>query len=150
MSFGDHVESDIDFTLSVTQTGGQWRVAAVVQGVPNLQFGASSALLLAAIAAATTPILLAIPFVGLFLTAAVDGILAAIAIAGVTGFLGPILTPFVSGLRIPIYDQPVNFEVLPAESPVDPAITITIDTLTADVQHNAPEDELVLAADISA
>jgi hypothetical protein len=41
-----------------------------------------------------------------FVTIAMDGILAAIGVAGVTGFLGPILTPFISGLKIPIYAQP--------------------------------------------
>jgi hypothetical protein len=149
VSFGDFVESDIDFTLSISQTGGQWRVEAVVQGVPNLEIGASTAAaLLAAIALELDAIVT--PIAGPFANIVVDAILGAIAIADLTGFLGPILTPFVSGLRIPIYNQPVNFEVLPAESPVDPAITITIDTLTADVQHNAPEDELVLTADISA
>ncbi|HTG61945.1 MAG TPA: hypothetical protein VMG63_21370 [Terriglobia bacterium] len=44
------------------------------------------------------PNLLAIPFIGPFLALAVDVILAAIGIAGLLGFLGPLLTPFVSGL----------------------------------------------------
>jgi hypothetical protein len=126
-----------------------WNVQAVIVGVPNLQFGATSALLLVAIGAAVTPILLAIPFIGPFLAIAVNAILAIIGIAGVTGLLGPIITPFVSGLKIPIYKQPQLFEVLPIEGPVDPAVTITIDAITARVE-NSGEDELVLTADISA
>lgn len=118
-------------------------------GHPSLQFGATSAALLLAIGAAVTPILLAIPFIGPFLAIAVNAILAAIAIAGVTGFLGPIITPFVSGLHIPIYEQAQSFEVLPASSAVDPKVDIVLDLVAADVQHNAPEDELVLTADIS-
>jgi len=100
------------------------------------------------IGAAITPILLAIPFVGLFLALAVDTILALIGVAGLTGLLGPILTPFVSGLRIPIYKQPQLFEVLPLEGPIDPAVHVTIDAIAARVE-SSDEDELVLTADIS-
>ena len=33
---------------------------------------------------------------------------------------------------------------------IDPAVSVHIDAIGAEVQHNAPEDELVLSADISA
>jgi hypothetical protein len=149
VSFSDFLRATVDFGLSVSLAGTDWKVEAVVLGVPSLSFGATSALLLAAIGAAATPVLLAIPFIGPFLAIAVDGILAAIAIAGVTGLLGPILTPFVSGLKIPIYKQPKLFQVLPAAGPNDPKVDITLDLITAGVQHNGTEDELVLTADIS-
>jgi hypothetical protein len=150
VSFGDFAQGTIDFGLNVALSGGNWKVKAIVQGVPSLQFGAATAGLLAAIGLAATPILLAIPFIGPFLAIAVNAILGLIAIAGVLGFLGPIITPFVSGLEIPIYDQPQLFEVLPAEGPVDPKVDITIDTIAAVIAHNAPEDELVLTASVSA
>jgi hypothetical protein len=150
VSFGDFLKATIDFTPDVTLTAGTWKVQADVLGVPNLQFGATSAALLAAIGAAATPILLAIPFIGPFLALAVDAILALIAIAGVTGFLGPIITPFVSGLKIPIYEQPKLFVALPAEGPFDPKVDFTIDAISAVVAHNGTEDELVLGANISA
>jgi hypothetical protein len=149
VSFGDFVKATGDFRLDITLVGGVWKVQAIVVGVPQFQFGGTSALLLAAIGAAATPILLAIPFIGPFLAIAVNAILLAIGIAGVTGFLGPILTPFVSGLKIPIYGQPKIFPILPAESPVDPQVDITIDLIAASVVHNGTEDELVLIADIS-
>jgi hypothetical protein len=149
VSFGDFLQTTADLNLDINLTGSNWIVEARVQTVPSLQFGATSALLLAAIGAAVTPILLAIPFIGLFLAIAVDIILATIAVAGVTGFLGPIITPFVSGLKVPIYRQPRQFVVLPASSPVDPRVDVTIDLITASVAHNAPEDELVLTADLS-
>jgi len=148
VSFSDFIKATGDFRLDISLSGGVWTVQAVIVGVPNLQFGATTALLLAAIGAAVTPILLAIPFIGIFLAIAVDTILALIGIAGVTGLLGPILTPFVSGLKIPVYKQPQLFEVLPVEGPVDPAVHITIDAITASVT-NSGEDELVLTADIS-
>lgn len=149
VSFGDFVKATGDFRLDISLTGGVWKVQAVIVGIPNLQFGATTALLLAAIGAAVTPILLAIPFLGPFLAIAVNAILLAIGIAGVTGLLGPILTPFVSGLRIPLYSQPQLFPVLPAESAIDPAVNVTIDLIAAAVV-NSGEDELVLSADISA
>ena len=149
VSFGDFVKATGDFKIKITLSGGVWTVEAVILGIPNLQFGPTTALLLAAIGAAVTPFLLAIPFIGPFLAIAVDAILLAIGIAGLTGFLGPILTPFVSGLKIPIYKEPQVFQVLPAESPVDPKVTITLDMIAAEVAHNGTEDELVLTADIS-
>jgi hypothetical protein len=149
VGFSDFVKATGDFRLDISLSGGVWNVQAVIVGVPSLQFGATSALLLAAIGAAVTPILLAIPFIGPFLAIAVNTILAIIGIAGVTGLLGPIITPFVSGLKIPIYQQPQLFQVLPAESPIDPPVIITIDAIDARVE-NSGEDELVLTADISA
>jgi hypothetical protein len=81
---------------------------------------------------------------------AVNAILLAIGLAGITGFLGPILTPFISGLRIPIgTPQPRTFVVLPAESAVSPAVTITIDAVTAAIANDG-EDELIVGVDISA
>jgi hypothetical protein len=149
VSFGDFVKADIDLGLSVNKVSGNWEVKAIVQGVPSLQFGPGTAGLLIAIGAAATPILLLVPFAGPFLAMAVDAILTGIALAGVTGFLGPIISPFIAGLKIDIYKQPVQFIVLPAESAVDPQVHITIDAIGVDIQHNTPEDELVLTADIS-
>jgi hypothetical protein len=149
VNFSDFLKATGDFRLDIALVGGQWQVQAVIVGVPNLQFGATSALLLAAIGAALTPLLLAIPFIGPFLAIAVNAVLLAIGIAGITGLLGPILTPFVSGIKIPIYKQPQLFEVLPAQSAIDPAVMITIDAVAARIE-NSGEDELVLTADISA
>jgi hypothetical protein len=148
-TFSDFVKGTGDFRLDISLSGGQWVVQAVIVGVPNLQFGLTSAALLAAIGLAITPVLLAIPFIGPFLAIAANAILIAIGIAGVTGLLGPILTPFVSGLKIPIYKQSKLFEVLSIEGPNDPAVNITIDAIAARVE-NSGEDELVLTADISA
>jgi hypothetical protein len=149
VNFSDFLKATGDFRLDIALVSGQWQVQAVIVGVPNLQFGATSALLLAAIGAALTPLLLAIPFIGPFLAIAVNAVLAIIGIAGITGLLGPILTPFVSGIKIPIYKQPQLFEVLPAQSAIDPAVMITIDAVAARIE-NSGEDELVLTADISA
>ena len=150
VSFGDFLKATVDLQLDISLSAGNWKVQAELLGVPSLQFGATSAALLLAIGAAVTPVLLAVPFIGPFLAIAVDAILAGIAIAGVIGFLGPILTPFVSGLKVDLYDQPQLFEVLPADGPADPSVHVTIDTVNAVVAHNGTEDELVLTADISA
>ncbi len=150
VSFGDFLEATVDLGLDANLVGSEWVAEAVLLGIPSLSFGATSAALLLAIGAAATPILLLVPFIGPFLAIAVNAILAAIAVAGVTGFLGPILTPFLAGLRVEVYRQPVSFEVLPAESAVDPRVDILIDAIGVEVQHNGTEDELVLTADISA
>ena len=136
-----------DFKLNVHQSAGDWLVDLVIVGVPFLQFGPQAALILAAIGAAASLALLAIPFIGPFLALAVAAIIAAIGIAGLTGFLGTIITPFVSGLTFNIYRQPQTLEVLPAAAG-DPAVTVTLDTVAARVD-STDEDELVLTADIS-
>lgn len=148
VSFSDFVNVTADFGLAVTNAGGVWRVEAVVQGAPNLQFGLTTAALLQAIALALTPALLAVPFIGPFLAIAVNTIVLSIGVAGVTGLLGPILTPFVSGLRLKIYEQPASFPALAAAGPTDPAVFLTIDAVDVAIQAS-DEDELVISVDIS-
>lgn len=149
LTLSDFVEATADLGFDVQRSGGAWHVDLIVQNVPTLRFGPGTAALLAVIAAAVTPLLLAIPFLGPFLAIAVNAILLAIGVAGITGLLGPILSPFISGLRIPIYTQPQAFQVVPAAGPLDPAVFITLDAVSAAVQ-SSDEDELVLVIDISA
>jgi hypothetical protein len=149
VSFGDFVKATVDLTLDINLTGGNWVVKAKLLSVPNLQFGLVTAALLAAISAALTLALLAVPFIGPFLALAANLILLAIGIAGLTGLLGQIITPFISGLSIELYKQPQQFEVLPATSLVDPKVDIRLDAINAAVAHNGTEDELVLTADVS-
>lgn len=148
VSLGDWVEASADFGLDIALTGGHWRVRGVVQSVSQLQFGPATAGMLVLIGLAITPLLLAIPFIGPFVAIAVNAILAAIGIAGLTGFLGPILSPFVSGLAIPIYSQPQHFQVLPAAGAHDPAVFVTLDAVSAAIR-STDEDELVLGIDIT-
>lgn len=148
VNLGDWVEATADFGLDIALVAGNWRVRAVVQNVSQLQFGPATAGMLIVIGLAITPLLLLIPFIGPFVAIAVNAILAAIGIAGLFGFLGPIISPFVSGMTIPIYEQPQHFQVLPAAGPNDPAVFITLDAVSAEVQ-SSDEDELVLGIDIS-
>jgi len=148
VSFGDSLRATADFGLLATLNAGRWKVEVVIQGVPNLQFGATTAALLLAISAALTPILLLIPFIGPLLAIVANAILLAIGIGGLTGLLGPMLTPFIAGLKFQVYDRPKTLEILPAMGPVDPAVFIEIDTVTAAV-FGTDEDELVLSIDIS-
>jgi hypothetical protein len=136
-----------DFSLNAHLSGSDWLIDIVVVGIPFLQIGPAAAAILAAIGAAASLILLAVPFIGPFLAAAVAGITAFIGIAGVTGLLGPILTPFVSGLTFNVYKQPKLFQVLPPALP-DPAVNVNLDTITA-VVASSNEDELVISVDIS-
>ena len=149
VSLADFVKVTGDFGLLAQQSGANWEVKVVIQGVPSLQFGPTTAGLLVAIGAAVTPVLLLVPFIGPFLAGAVNLILLSIGIAGLTGFLGPIISPFISGLAFKVYDQPVSFPVLPADGPVDPPVNVQIDAVNAEVT-GAGEDELVVSVDISA
>lgn len=148
VSLSDFVEASADLGIDVALNAGNWKVQLVVQSLRELRFGPGTAGLLAAIGLAITPVLLAVPFIGPFLAIAVAGILAAIGIGGITGLLGPILSPFISGLKIPIYDQPQHFLVLPASSATEPDVFIDIDAVTAEIR-SSDEDELVLSIDIS-
>ncbi len=145
----DWVEATADFGLDIGLNAGNWKVQGVVQNVSQLQFGPATAGMLLVIGAAITPLLLAIPFIGPFIAIAVDAVLLAIGVAGLTGLLGPIISPFISSLKIPIYSQPQHLQILPANGPNDPAVFITLDTVKAEIQGNG-EDELVLGVDVSA
>ena len=138
-----------DFRLNVLLTGGNWLVDAVVVGVPSLQISAAAVALLAAIGAAVSAALLLVPGIGPLLALAAAAIIAAIGIAGVTGLLGPILTPFVAGLTFNVVPpQPQVFQVIPA-SPGEAAVTVNIDSLAATLVASPGEDELRVDADIS-
>jgi hypothetical protein len=149
VSHSDVVKFTADFKLNVHLTGGQWFVDVVIVGIPFLQIGPAAAAILLAIDAAATLILLAIPFIGPFLALAVNFIIVAVGIAGITGLLGPLLTPFVSGLTFNVYKQSQLFEVLPAAGPIDPAVKVNLDAIAAAVDGSGGEDELVISIDIS-
>ena len=149
VSYADTIKFTADFTLNAQLSGSTWLVDVVIVGIPALDLSPAAAAILVAIAAAVTPILLAIPFIGPFLAIAVDAILAAIGIAGITGLLGPLLTPLVSGLTFNIYKHSKVFEVLPNSSPIDPAVDINLDMIAASVAAS-DKNELVVTADISA
>jgi hypothetical protein len=149
VTLSDFVKATVDTRLKISLVGGVWRVEAEILSVPDLTTGINTALILAALSAAITPVLLTIPFIGPFLAIAVNIILVAIGVAGVLGLLGPILSLFVSGLTFKLYEQPKLFQMLPAEGPFDPKVDFNIDAVNAVVAHNGNEDELVLTADIS-
>jgi hypothetical protein len=138
-----------DFSLRPHLVGPNWLIDVVIVGIPLLQFGPAAAAILTALGVAAAGVLSLIPFIGPFLGGVVAAIIAVIGIAGVTGLLGAILTPFVSGLTFTIYRQPKIFSVLPATLPLDPAVKINLDAITASVS-GTDEDELVIAVDISA
>lgn len=148
VSYSDMVKFTADFSLNVYLSGGNWNVDIVIVGIPSLAIGPAAAAILVAIGTAAGLALLVVPFIGPFLAGAVIAITAAIGIAGITGLLGPILSLFVSGLSFNVYKQPKVFEVLPAALPLDPAVKVNIDSVTAAVVAS-DEDELVLTADIS-
>lgn len=148
ISFSDFLQVTADFQLEIQLVGGMWQVNAKLLALPNLQFGVPSAAILALIGAVAVPILLAVPFIGPFLAAAVAAILAAVGIAGLTGFLGPILTPFISGMKFKVYERPRVVQLLPFQSAIDPVVDITIDRVEAFIA-NDQEDELIVGLDIS-
>lgn len=147
-SFSDTVTFTGDFTLVAHLAGPTWLVDVVIVGVPLLQFGATTAAILAALGIAIAAAVAWVPFIGPFLAAAVLVIIAAIGVAGLTGLLGAILTPFVSGLTFNIYQQPKLFPALSASGPIDPEVDVTIAALGAAVQAT-DKNELVLSADIA-
>ena len=148
IGFGDFVRFTADFRPVVTLSAGVWKIDIVIVGVPSLQLGAASILLIAAIGAALSLAMLGIPFIGPFLAGAVLAITAFIGVAGATGLLGPILTLFIAGMSFNIYNQPRVFEVLPSGGPVDPPVHINLDAIAASVQ-STDKDELVVTVDIS-
>ena len=149
VSFGDFLKTTVDLGVALTLVSGVWQVEGVVQGVPNLQFGASTAALLAAIGLAVAAAVAWVPLIGPFLAVLALGVTAAIGIAGLTGLLGPIISPFISGTAVPDHRgaRPVRgaARLRPRSTPPSSSPSRS---LGVEVQNNPPEDELVLLADI--
>lgn len=127
-------------------TAGVWKAEAVVQGVPSLTIGIATVAMVTAIGAAVAWV----PLIGPFLALLVAAATAVFGVAALSGLLGPILTPFVAGTQIPVHTRPQVLQVVPDQGPNDPAVSISLDSVAVEIQHNSPEDELVLLADISA
>lgn len=147
LSHSGTVNFTADFALNPNLSGGFWNIDLVVLGTPFVQLGPAAVAILSAIGLAASLALAVIPFIGPFLAGAALAITAAIGVAALTGLLGQIITPFVSGLSITIYRQPQLFQVLPATGP-DAAVNVTITSLAASVQ-STDEDELVIEAEIT-
>ena len=148
ISFSDTLTITGDFTVSTAQVGPNWIVSITIQSVPLLQFGAGTAALLAVIGAAVTAAVIWIPFIGPFLAGLAVAVIAAIGIAGLTGLLGDIITPFISGLTFTLPPLPATMQVLPAGGAIDPEVDVTITALAAAVQAS-DKNELVLSASIA-
>jgi hypothetical protein len=150
VSFSDVVKFTADFKFNVfLNSSSQWQVDAVIVGIPFLQLTPAATAILAAIGLAAAAILAPIPFIGPLLAGAVLLITATIGIAGLTGWLGALLSPFVSGLSFTVYKQPQNFEVLPVGGAFDPAVNVILDSVAVAVDGSGGEDELVLTVEIS-
>lgn len=150
IALGDFVKATVDLGILVGLAGGIWTAEAVVQGVPSLTTGIATVAMVTAIGAAVSLAVAFVPLIGPFLAILVAAVTAVFGVAALTGLLGPIITPFVSGMKVPIYSRPQALEILPAQGPNDPPVLITLDAIAVEVQNNPPEDELVLLADISA
>ncbi len=148
ISHSGTVDFGVDLRLDATLVGSTWRVEAVLIAVPTLSLGASGALLVAAIGAAVSLALLAVPFIGPLLALASAVVFGAFSLANVLGLLGTILTPFIAGLRILLREQP-RFTQIMAAAGTDPAVFIRIDALDAVLDGSAGEDELIITADIA-
>jgi hypothetical protein len=149
VSYSDTILFTADFSLNAHLSGVNWLVDVVIDGVPMLDLSAAAIAILAALGAALTPILLAIPFIGPFLALAVDAILGLIGVAALLGVLGPLLSAFIAGLTFNIYTHNKVFEVVPSGGATDPAVDITLDLIQAAVVAT-DKNELVVTANISA
>ena len=148
VSFSSFVNFDADFKLNIHLTGTTWFIDAVVVGVPILQLSPAAAALLAAIGVAVGIALAPIPFIGPLLAGAVIAITSGIGVAGLLGLLGPLITPFVTGLTFNMAQVDQLFEVIPAALP-DPAVDVVIDNITTMLDGSGGEDELVVNVDFS-
>ena len=145
--FSSSAALSADFGIMVHLTSGTWFVDVVIQDVRKLDLGAAAAALLVVLWAAISAALTAIPFIGLVLGAITALLTAAFGLAEVSGLLGQIVSPFVSGLTFNVYQQPQVFPMLPASGPFDPAVNVTLVAVTAGVQ-STDKNELVLSVDI--
>lgn len=136
-----------DFELKTDLVGTEWDIDIVILGVPSLDLGAAATALLEAIMVALSLALDAVPIVGPFLGLIVDAVAAAFGVAEVTGLLGDLLTPLVSGLTFDLYKQPQTFQVIPSGGPLDPAVSVTLTNLAAVIEDDG-KPELVVSVDI--
>ncbi|MDP9104322.1 MAG: hypothetical protein M3N49_00065 [Candidatus Eremiobacteraeota bacterium] len=155
VSHSGRLDLTASFHLETSQTGSaqdpRWQLALVIDAVPNLQLDLASALLLGALLGAITVVLYAIPFIGLIIGTLFAIVSTIITIGAATGFLGPIITPFVRGLKFKLYEHSARLPIVAAAGPDDPEVNLTIAALRATVEDGPAPDgkrDLVIAAEI--
>ena len=146
VNYSDTVVFSSDFAIVPHLVGAQWWVDLTIIGFPNINLSPTAAAILSGLGLALGAVLLAVPFIGPFLAGLVVLLLNTIAIAGVTGLLGPIVSVFVSGLTFNVYKQNKHFQVLPP-SGGDPAVFVDINALAALVE-STDKNEFLVKADI--
>jgi hypothetical protein len=137
-----------DFTINVYLASGFWNVDVVLASIRKLDLGTAATLLVTAIGTAVSLALLAVPFIGPFLAGITALVTAGIGVAQITGVLGNVVSLFVSGLTFNVVHRAQTFQAISAAGPFDPAVLVTIPSLTAQIQAT-DKNELVVSADIS-
>lgn len=154
LNYSDSATFTADFTVQATETPTAWIVTAVIQGIPSLQLSATATAIIVALGTAIAAVCLAIPLIGPFLAGLVELLTLTIGVAGATGFLGPIISLFISGQPILTQAIPNPFTMFPADWPTAviqnaSPVLINITALGAAVVVS-DKNELVLTADILA
>ncbi|MCX5545246.1 hypothetical protein M3A49_38375 [Paraburkholderia sp. CNPSo 3076] len=147
-SYSDTLTFSADFSVLPQLSAGNWLIHVRILSVPNLSTSLKAAAILTALGLAIEAAVSWVPFIGPLIGVLIAAVLAAIGLAGITGLLGPLLTPFVSGLTFTIYKEPAVQQVLPAAGPSDPAVSINILSLDCAVQQT-DKAELVVTAGIA-
>jgi hypothetical protein len=144
----DSSHATTDLQLIVRSDAANWYVLAKLQYVPQLTFGLSTATVVAVIGAAVIAAVAWIPLIGPFLAIVVAAATLAVIGAGLSGWLGPLLTPLLQGHEYMIYQRPRLLQLLPQQSPIDPHVLMSIKLVEATIINNG-EDELVVSVDLA-
>ncbi len=148
VSHSGSLDITADFKVKAEMDGTDWKIIVVIDEVPELSLDVISTAILVVLTAAISAALLLVPFIGPFLALAGAAIAATLGVAAITGLLGRILTPLISGLEFEVYRRPQIQTVIPDAGPADPVVNIRVTSLTSAVQ-SSDEDELVIKADIA-
>lgn len=141
LNVSDDVSAIANLRLIVRSDAANWYVYGRVVALPSFGFGPATASIIGALALILPALLLPIPLIGGLAAIATFAILGAITVGGVTGLLGPALTPLIAGREFMFYQRPRLLPLLPSQGPNDPAVNLSIDMVEASIV-NSGEDEL--------
>jgi hypothetical protein len=132
------------------EVDGRWAIDLVFKDLQQFELNGDAKILIAAILFVLHIALAAVPFIGPLLAFAIDLIAATLGIAIVARRLDLLIRPILRGRRFTIYRQPRTLQLLAENPPLDPAVTVQLTDLGADVHVSGATKLLRLAAEVTA
>lgn len=148
ISHSGEIEFGIDFRLNTEQVHDKWRVNATLIDIPTLDFSPEATAIVRLITNAVGKAVGNVPGVGPVLSTVTSAITDAFSVTGFVEILAKILTPFVSGITVKVFEHSQVLTIIKEEDG-QADVKVKIESVNAVLQDTDGDEEMVVSVDIS-